>query len=333
MTEQIKGKRALFPSGEQRAFLEQVSRKFDTSDIARLCKCSERAVRDWRREKFSMPLTSVRTLTERACISAPKNIEIRDPYAHTSRAGKIGFATVIKTYGRIPNNEAYRQKRWRAWWESTGKFMKNPILAPKVIHTPRKSSSLAEFIGIMMGDGGISNYQIAVILHHTDDLEYTSFVIKMIQRLFKVNPSVYHSPEKSVNNIVVSRKEMVDYLQKLGLPIGNKVRQQFDIPDWIKGDRRFARACLRGLIDTDGSVFTHTYRVKGIQYAYKKLSFTSASAPLRESVHTILQELGFHSRLSKQDVRLESVTDMRRYFSVVGSHNPKHLRRYESTVG
>ncbi len=193
---------------------------------------------------------------------------------------------------------------------------------------------LAEFIGIMMGDGGMSTYQVAVTLHHIDDREYTSFVESLIESLFEIAPSTYHTPKKSVCNIVVSRKHLVDYLHGLGLPIGNKIKQRFDMPPWVKKNEAFSSACLRGLFDTDGSVFTHRYRVKGKTYTYKKLSFTSASEPLRRSICDALCAHGFHPRLgSHDDVRLDRIADVKRYFSVIGSHNPKHLRRYKSTIG
>ncbi len=243
------------------------------------------------------------------------------------------MAAVIQKYGGIPRDEIYRKEQWRLWWESTGTFKKNVILESKRVHKPRQGTELAEFVGVMMGDGGISEYQVAITLHHIDDLEYATFVTNLIKKLFKVTPSVYHSPGKSVNNIVVSRKEMVEYLHELGLPVGNKIKQQLDIPEWIKKDQTLSIACLRGLVDTDGCIFTHRYHVKGARYAYKKLSFTSASEPLRQSVHALLQKIGLHSRMTGTDVRLDRVEDMKQYFSKVGSHNPKHLIRYKSTVG
>lgn len=333
MTKQSKDKRAIFPPNKQRAFLERVGEFLSVTDVARISHCSERAVRDWRREKFSMPLAVIQALSARTNVPVPKNIKIQDAYANNAKAGKMGIAAVIKKYGGIPRDEKYRKKQWCLWWESTGKFEKNLIFETKAVYKPRRSVELAEFVGIMMGDGGISKYQIAITLHHIDDLEYTSFVASIIEKLFKVTPSIYHSPKDSINDIVVSRKELVQYLHKLGLPIGNKVKQQFDIPEWIKRNEKFSIACLRGLVDTDGSVFTHRYRVKNTQYAYKKLSFTSASTPLLKSAHAILRKLGLNSKLRTRDVRLESIADMKRYFLIIGSHNPKHLRRYKSTVG
>ncbi|HEY4500862.1 MAG TPA: LAGLIDADG family homing endonuclease [Candidatus Paceibacterota bacterium] len=332
MAKAIKNRRVIFPSGKQRAFLEYVGEKLTTAEMAKISNCSERTVREWRREKFSMPLAVVNAFSAQARVSVPKSIRIQDAYSHIARASKMGLAAVIKKYGGIPRNEKYREEQWRIWWETIGKFEKNIILKPKAVHRPRRSTELAEFVGIMMGDGGISKYQVAITLHHIDDLEYASFVASLIKKLFRVTPSIYHSPKYSVNDIVVSRKELVQYLHELGLPIGNKVKQQFDIPAWIKRDQKLAIACVRGLVDTDGSIFTHRYKVKDKWYAYKKLSFTSASEPLRKSVHSILQKFGFHSRKTGSDVRLDSVKDMKQYFSVIGSHNPKHLRRYENTV-
>ncbi|MSU74660.1 hypothetical protein EXS57_02680 [Candidatus Kaiserbacteria bacterium] len=332
MTKMFKDKRVTFPPGKQREFLEQVGKLLKTADIARISHCSERTIRDWRREKFSIPLSVIHMLSTQAHIPVPKNIKIRNAYAHTSKAGKMGIAAVTEKYGRIPRNEKYRKEQWELWWESTGKLEKSPLFESKAVYKPRQDTNLAEFIGIMMGDGGISEYQVVITLHHIDDLEYSVFVTKMIKRLFKILPRIYHSPRKSVNSIVVSRKELVQYLHTMGLPIGNKIKQQFDIPAWIKRDRKFAMACVRGLIDTDGTIFTHRYKSKEKWYAYKKLSFTSASEPLRKSIYALLCVFGLNPRMTSDDVRLDRVEDMKKYFSLIGSHNPKHLRRYKNTV-
>ena len=202
----------------------------------------------------------------------------------------------------------------------------------KQILRPIQNEELAEFVGIMMGDGGMSKYQATITLHHLDDSQYSEFVVTLIQRLFGYTPSIYHKPKKSVLDIVMSRIEIVDFLNTLGLPIGNKISQCLDVPDWIRQNSTFAIACIRGLIDTDGSIFTHTYKSKGKNYSYKKLSFTSASESLVHTVYFLLSGLGFHPRISRngKDVRLESISDVKRYFEIIGSDNPKHLNRFAS---
>jgi hypothetical protein len=207
-----------------------------------------------------MQLISARTLSKRTGIPLPSTIRVRSRYAHVKSADLKGARVVMAKYGRVPVHEKHRAERWHVWWESVGKL--KPIhtnFTAKPIHTPKHSALLAEFVGIMMGDGGISKYQACITLHHIDDREYIDFVVSMIKKLFHLTPSLYHLPHNSVYNIVVSRIEMVRYLHTLGLPIGNKVKQEIDIPDWIKKNKKFAIACVRGLMDTDGSVFTHSY--------------------------------------------------------------------------
>jgi intein/homing endonuclease len=196
---------------------------------------------------------------------------------------------------------------------------------------PEISTSLAECVGILIGDGGISNYQVTVSLNHITDKSYSRFVVALFTGLFGESPQVYHRTQESVYSITYSRVQLVRYLSSLGLPIGNKIKQKIDIPIWVKNDSNLTIACLRGLVDTDGCVFTHRYKVKGREYSYKKLSFTSASPLLLSSVYTVLTSLDFHPRKGvNHDIWLERKDDVRRYFAVIGSHNPKHLRRYFS---
>ena len=146
-----------------------------------------------------------------------------------------------------------------------------------------------------------------------------------------MKPAIYEDKEDSVFDVTISRVELVRYcINDLGLKIGNKVKQQVDVVDWIKQNKKFMIACVRGLIDTDGSVFDHKYRVNGKSYSYKKMDFSSSSRPLLSSVYAFLKNLGLKPRITKdgKKIRLESVEDVKKYFRLIGSHNPKHLNRY-----
>lgn len=91
------------------------------------------------------------------------------------------------------------------------------------------------------------------------------------------------------------------------------------------------RACARGLFDTDGSVYTHSYRVNGKRYSYKKMSYSSRSLPLLHSFADLMIDLGLKPAIRyKKDVRLEDTHDVAQYFRLIGTHNPKHLKRYQS---
>lgn len=324
--------RVRFPRGTQREFIANaIARCGGAITLAQQLNLSTRTIRDWRREKFLMSYEAAREISRQYNIPLPTNFTIEDEFWYVSKgAQKGGLASYAKQGGQI-GNPKLRKERWLEWWERTGKLDSHFPFHNLPFSKPEKSEKLAEFMGLMMGDGGMTERQFTISLHHIDDLEYCMFVVALIEELFQINPTIFHRVKQSINVIMVSRSELIKWLHELGLPIGNKVKQNFDIPDWIKQNEAYMIACIRGLVDTDGSVFTHRYRVGSKMYAYKKLSFSSASAPLRLSVQTFLQKNGFYARATRGiDIRLESQSGIKHYMELIGTHNPKHLKRYLS---
>jgi intein/homing endonuclease len=123
---------------------------------------------------------------------------------------------------------------------------------------------------------------------------------------------------------------LVNYLVKIGLRVGNKVKQQVDVPDWIKKSKEFRIACVRGLMDTDGGVFLHKYKVNGKVYAYKKICFTNRSVPLLIFVNDVLKEIGLTpkmiTKVENKKVWLYNKQEVEQYLNLVGSHNSRLLK-------
>lgn len=333
MAEKLNSKRAFLPKNQQKKFINKILSKIPVKKAAKLCSISERTIRDWRREKFSMDFKSIQKLSKTANAPLPKNIKTKSRYWYVKNGSSAGGIAVLKKYGRIGGDPEYRKKKWFEWWEKEGKFKKHPIInVCLLVKKPKKSNELSEFIGILIGDGGITKRQITITLNHIDDKEYSKFVIKLIKKLFNITPSVYHDAENSINDIVISRSELVKFFVLLGLPIGNKIKQQIDIPEWIKRNKNFLIACLRGLIDTDGCVFVHSYKVKNKIYNYKKMAFSSRSKPLIISVYSFFKRIGLSPRITRdgKNVRIESKNDIKKYFQIFGSHNSKHLKKYKN---
>ena len=121
----------------------------------------------------------------------------------------------------------------------------------------------------------------------------------------------------------------MDFCQQIGLVQGNKTKHQIDIPEWIKENKAFSKACLIGLVDTDGCFYTNSYYINNKKYSYFKVAFTNASKPLISSVFKILNDLDIKARISKnyKDVRIESRRYVFKYTQKIGSHNDKHLKK------
>lgn len=333
MAELINGNRVKLRKGQQNKFIRQGAEAlgFTHEKLAKFIGITSRTLTDWKREKFLMPLKAAHWLSKKSGVKFPKIIEVRDKYWYTRYGSSRGGLSVIKKYGFVGGNQEYRKKCWYEWWWKIGRFKPHPFInSPRLFRKPKLSKRLAEFVGIILGDGGITQRQITITLHHKDDKEYSKFVVGLIKQLFDVPIGTYYNKKDSVIDYSISRSGLVHFLTtQLGLKQGNKVKQQVDIPDWIKQKKKYIIPCVRGLIDTDGCIFTHKYKVNDKWYAYKKLAFSNRSMPLRQSVFNTLKDLGLHPRMSgDKDVRLDSIDDMKIYFKKIGSHNPKHLKRY-----
>lgn len=327
MTESTIEYRAIFDSDSiQKKWLLTVRSILSVKEMATLCGYTERTVRDWLNAKSSLPYECVSLLVKETNVTAPTIAKVAK-YAHTSMAGKRGGRAVIKKYGRVPVDEEQRKIKWRHWWNEKG-HAHIQVTKTKPVSLPAKNLQLAEFIGIMLGDGGLSKYQASITLHSVDEYEYGLYVRSLINKLFGIEPSVYYRKEIQAYSIVISRSKVVEYLCSLGLVIGNKVRQKANIPRWILDNQDFSLACLRGLMDTDGSVYIHKYQIHGKWYKYKKLCFSSACKELRDDVITILDRFGSRATCSGTNVRVDSVDDVKKYMELIGTHNPKHLIRY-----
>jgi len=340
MGDQLKhnlSKRVIFPPGGQQRFLLKAVKNLNLSWplFAAQIGVHQRTLNDWKRGEYSTPLNVVKKISLTTKVKIPKNVEIKEPFWYVYKGakigGKLGALACFKKYGSYGGDPEYRKKKWYEWWEREGKYKSHPIInAPLPIKKPRKSKDLAEFVGILLGDGGIAQYQVVVTLHSKDDKEYSKFVIGLVKKLFNVPVGIHYDKKCSSIDLVISRSGLVRFcIEKLGLKKGSKVKQQVDIPEWIKQNNLYSIACVRGLVDTDGCVFTHRYKVNRKLYSYKKLSFTSYSKPLRQSVFNILKNTGLNPRFAqRKDVRLDSIEDMQRYFQLFGSHNSNHLQRY-----
>jgi len=214
-------------------------------------------------------------------------------------------------------------------------FQQNPKLAEKAsfiirkkIHLPKKSRHLSELFGIILGDGGLSgNHQLTISFNRETDKEYSLYLKNILRKLFLVDCNIHFRKNNLGADIVVSSSNLINFLLKHGLVVGNKVRNQVDIPGWINRKKDYQKACLRGLIDTDGSFYHHKYYCNGKKYNYLKLCFASRSKPLLNSVWRILKEFNFNAYMHGDQVFINSRLGIKKYFEEIGSNNPKHSNK------
>lgn len=329
--------RAKLKNGQQRQFLNRIAKYFyfNWAKIAKVSSVCNRTLRDWRREKYKMNYEALLRLHRISKIPIPKDIKILPEHWSIKKASRLGAIIHNKLYGN-PGTLEGRRKGGR---NSQKLFRSNPeyarkagVIVRKIIKEPAHSEELAEFIGIMLGDGGISNYQINITLNNETDREYSVYVQELIKKLFSISVFVLSRRLEKTDRIVASGRSLVEFLKRKGLIVGNKVRSQIDIPAWILNNRKYAIACLRGLIDTDGSFYSYEHTVFKKKYYNFAMCFTNHSMPLIKKVSRILNKLGLSPIMNTKRVYLHRAKDIDKYFSEVGTHNPKYLQRYKNFI-
>ena len=206
---------------------------------------------------------------------------------------------------------------------------------PKDINVPSLSTELAEFMGILFGDGNsykrvigkkIRAYQVRIAGHATHDLEYlSSFVLPLAQRLFGVSGSFYFQKDRRGVQLRFDRKKLQEALDQFGFPPGNKLKNSLHIPAWIKENESYMVPFLRGLIDTDGSL----HRMSNQDPNLLRINFTNYDVHLLGEIRALFVSLRFHPSkiiLNKQFF-LSRKADLQRYIKQVGFNNPKHINR------
>lgn len=322
--------RVIFPPHAQGVFFTTVKSilSMSWSQLAKKLEIHPRQLLEYRKGTYSLSYKLYSRIMKLSKSIKEPPIVIRKQFWHNVKAGKKGGEATLKRHGAIGGNDAHRKKQWDIWWRNEGSKKLHTILQKKEIHEPAQSPDLAEIFGILLGDGGISTYQVVVTLNSKSDKKYGDFVIQLFSRVFRIMPRKYNAYGNAFN-IVISRKALVEFLVSNGLKRGHKIRENVSIPTWILDSKEYQKRCVRGLVDTDGSVVIEKHRVGKKIYNYPRLNFTNSSPTLIKQVYDIFINQGFNPKIRRagKSVQLENIKEICQYFSIIGSSNPKHMRR------
>lgn len=208
--------------------------------------------------------------------------------------------------------------------------------ALKKIKIPLKNKYLAELIGIILGDGNINYYkkgkkigvyQVNIAGHKDLDKEYhLNYVAMLFKKLFDVKAVEVLSKRNNGRYLIISSKKLVDFLISNELKSGDKIKNQVTIPSWIKENNFFLKACIRGLFDTDGSVYKLTNQNS------HQICFTNYNNHLLTDVRNSLLFLGIKvSKITKgRDIIITKKTELKKFLKQIGFRNPKHLNKIQN---
>lgn len=200
----------------------------------------------------------------------------------------------------------------------------------KKIKIPKKDKNLAEFIGIMLGDGNVYTfkrkgvYQIKITTNSITDRTYLiEFISPLVQSLFGLKGSISFEKGCKGINLRLASKRLVYYLMSIGLKEGDKIKNRITMPKWITIRRSLLIACIRGLIDTDGTVFENKKNSNKVNIGFK-----NNNPQLLKQVRNKLIYLGFHpTKTHTNAFFLCRREEIELFIKRIGFHNYKHLAK------
>ena len=244
-----------------------------------------------------------------------KRRELAELYEHQNRS----IGEIAELLGITPTSVYDRLLRLNI---SIQRHLKPGTNKARLIPLPAFSGDLAEFCGIMLGDGHIGTGQLWVNVNAKTDLPYVTYVQDLFEKLFLFRPRVTARRDAAAVALYLTSSSLVRNLQNIGLHSPNKVRDQVGVPAWIFSSTDYRQRFLRGFFDTDGSI----YRLKWFDAA--QMSFSNRSRPLLDGTRQALLDLEYHpSRVSDHSVYLTRRRDIERYIQEIGFGNAKHRQR------
>ncbi|MBI2557777.1 hypothetical protein HYW20_00495 [Candidatus Woesearchaeota archaeon] len=212
----------------------------------------------------------------------------------------------------------------------------------KIPNLPDKNAMLAELVGIILGDGNIhvypnnGLYALRIAGNAVKDYDYlTTYVFNLCMKLFSIRPRIYKQPRVDCIYLIIQSIIVTDFLLSMGLKEGNKIKSQITIPDWVIENDVYLKACIRGLIDTDGCVYEMLPHWPGLF----QINFENRNITLLKDTRKALIKLGYNpSRIcGKRTINgtkcyISRKEKIKKFYKEVGSSNDRNIKQFNKVL-
>ena len=153
------------------------------------------------------------------------------------------------------------------------------------------NNNLAYVVGVAIGDGNLSNPNgRAVRLRVSCDIKYPKIIErikKAVQQLLPINKVSIVDTKRNCLDVSCYSNKLENFLGWKAKE-GSKYKQRVSVPVWIRTNKKYTISCLRGLFETDGSI----YKDRG----YIMSNFVTIIPELACDVIQMIKDLGFEPK-------------------------------------
>ncbi len=312
--------RILFEENEQKRYLNEVCKEMGVSlrklsiDLNEDLGMTYSSMKKYYNESLLLPSKVAILLTKKSSINL-KEFGIKGIVPDNwgcVKGGKIGYKNMTKKY-------SHKLNLWRKrGGKTTGvKYPRN--LADRTIKEvkiPKMNEKLAEFIGICLGDGTLTKYFMRISFDPRYEMSYLDYISNLCLNLFEIKTTSRKEKGRNLIYIELRSVKICKFLHETcGLPYGDKIKNKSKIPEVIVKNINLSCSCLRGLVDTDGSIRNY-------------VNFWSNNPIIIKQVEELNQKLKIFTTSNEKFVSTGVWNNVIRYFKIVGSSNLKHIVRF-----
>lgn len=204
---------------------------------------------------------------------------------------------------------------------------------------------LAYETGVHIGDGSLQiveggTHSVRYFGHAEDDwLFYSEVMPAIVKRLYHKEVKPTKRRDAKTCTLSVCSKAIATFKHRVvGLPNGNK-NQMNGIPVTVKRKRKLLINCIRGIADTDFTLFFHK---KNGRYIDPEISCTMSNKKVVQDIEKTLRDLGFSvsvrynigrerngKRHTEHVLKICGGNQLRRWMKTIGFWNPKHKTKFK----
>ena len=197
-------------------------------------------------------------------------------------------------------------------------------------------ASHAEFCGTIMGDGNLwtnnRKYEITITGNIENDRDYFDKLVSFVRKKVGKNP-YYRIRGRGLRLTIYSKNYYKFLTENVGLK-DRMLKSESGIPASIMDNPGFLKRFIRGLFDTDGTIFLSN---KKGSPNYPTLEIASSNIKLVNDLHSSLCGFGFraHKRKTTKNGYKVSVYGRKmimKWNSLIGSSNPYKRTRMEDIL-
>ena len=202
------------------------------------------------------------------------------------------------------------------------------------------SNNLAEFVGILLGDGSLClknvnskcHNRLKITLDSNTDKEYINYVSDLIENIFEIKPQINKRKNENAVDLFVFNKEIIIFLiNNVGLKLSPKWNRALIPETFLKN--KLDLAIVRGYFDTDGALVT----ANNNGTIYPRLEMKVCPSPMQSQFIEILNKYNFNFgayNIGKGKVRIQlnGKGQLKKWIGLVGFSNKKNLNKIKRFI-